>query len=650
MRITTWNVNGIRNPFSYQPWSTARTFSAMFDILEADIVVMQELKIQRKDLRDDMVLLDGWDCYFSLPKHKKGYSGVGIYTRNATCCPIRAEEGLLGVLCPPASNTAYRDLPSASSIGGYPSLLDITDLGVDPVALDAEGRCVVLEFPAFVLFGIYSPANSNGLRDDFRFAFLSALDCRVRNLIRAGKRVIVTGDLNVSREEIDTASAIDDIKKAGMTHEEYVNTPNRRIFNQLLLGGDVVGERDAGREETVMWDVCRGFHEGRKGMYTHWEQKINARPGNYGSRIDYVLCSADMREWFQDSNIQEGLMGSDHCPVYAVLNDTITISASDASPRHVQLLDIMNPLGYFFEGKRRKDWSVKEIPAFSAKLLPEFDKRRSIKDMFTKKPVPKAIAGDPKPASQSESSQHETATFPGPQAAPATAHHVTDSADDGTPGPEAAPGSQVDIRKSSGKKRKSFETDPVQHVKRQKSGASSSTTSTSESAKGQQSLKGFFKPKSPAPTRPTDEPRLNDDHVTANPPATPSHESVQDELYSVALAQTIAASLASTASPRTPPPFSPPSTTNNPRSPSLSPATAAKSSWSSLFTKPRPPVCEGHSEPCKRMLTRKKGENQGRWFWMCARPLGPSGGKEKGTQWRCGTFVWCSDVGRNGEG
>jgi AP endonuclease-2 len=44
----------------------------MFDILEADIVVMQELKIQRKDLRDDMVLVPGWDVYLSLPKHLKG--------------------------------------------------------------------------------------------------------------------------------------------------------------------------------------------------------------------------------------------------------------------------------------------------------------------------------------------------------------------------------------------------------------------------------------------------------------------------------------------------------------------------------------------------------------------------------------------------
>jgi len=71
-RITTWNVNGIRNPFGYQPWRGSRTFEGMFDILESDIVIMQELKIQRKDLRDDMVLVPGWDCYFSLPRHKKG--------------------------------------------------------------------------------------------------------------------------------------------------------------------------------------------------------------------------------------------------------------------------------------------------------------------------------------------------------------------------------------------------------------------------------------------------------------------------------------------------------------------------------------------------------------------------------------------------
>lgn len=72
VRLTTWNVNGIRNPFGYSPWRGLATFQAMFDHLEADVVVLQELKIQQKDLRDDMVLVPGWDCFFSLPRQKKG--------------------------------------------------------------------------------------------------------------------------------------------------------------------------------------------------------------------------------------------------------------------------------------------------------------------------------------------------------------------------------------------------------------------------------------------------------------------------------------------------------------------------------------------------------------------------------------------------
>lgn len=242
-----------------------------------------------------------------------GYSGVGIYTRQAVCAPIRAEEGVLGVLAPPGSTTAYCDLPENEHIGGYLSHEQLLDVGVDAQMLDAEGRCVVLEFPAFVLFGIYSPANSSGLRDDFRYGFLNALDKRIRNLVAMGKNVVVTGDLNVSREPIDTANAEETMRKEGITIDQYQSTANRRIFNQLLEGGIVVGERDEGRETPVMWDICRAFHPTRKGMFTHWEQKINARPGNFGSRIDFVLCSLDMKSWFCESDIQEGLMVSCGC-------------------------------------------------------------------------------------------------------------------------------------------------------------------------------------------------------------------------------------------------------------------------------------------------------------------------------------------------
>lgn len=123
-----------------------------------------------------------------------------------------------------------------------------------------------------------------------------------------GKRVLVTGDLNISRGEIDSAHAGEAIRKGVATEDEFVSAGVRRIFNQLLSDGKVIGERDEGREKPVLYDICRAYHPERRGMYTCWEQRLNARPGNFGARIDYVLCSLDMQEWFFDSNIQEGLL------------------------------------------------------------------------------------------------------------------------------------------------------------------------------------------------------------------------------------------------------------------------------------------------------------------------------------------------------
>lgn len=68
-----------------------------------------------------------------------------------------------------------------------------------------------------------------------------------------------------------------------------------------------------------------------------------------------------------------------------------------------------------------------------------------------------------------------------------------------------------------------------------------------------------------------------------------------------------------------------------------------RQSWSKVFTKKGPPLCEGHDEPCICLTTKKPGINCGRQFWICARPIGPSGEKEEGTEWRCSTFIWSSN-------
>ncbi|XHG09264.1 hypothetical protein AWENTII_012335 [Aspergillus wentii] len=620
-------VNGIRNPFSYEPWRGKRTFEAMFEILQADIAVLQETKIQRKDLRDDMVLVPGWDCYFSLPKIKKGYSGVVIYTRNATCAPIRAEEGITGVLCPPNSSVSFRDLPEEQQIGGYPTFDQLSQFELDAATLDSEGRCVILEFPAFVLIGVYCPANRDESRDCFRVNFFDALDSRVRNLVAMGKKVFVTGDINISRAEIDSAHVADAIRKATTTEDEFVSAPVRRLFNQMLAGGKVLGERDEGRERPVLHDICRSFHPDRKGMYTCWEQKLNARPGNFGSRIDYVLCSLDMQDWFNESNIQEGLLGSDHCPVYAVFKDEVTIDGENT-----KILDIMNPSGVFKNGERQQEYLTKCLLPTSGRLIPEFDKRRSIKDMFSRKPASSQKPAPSVPALGRSSSAQQKET-------PSTVPERSLSGTVASP-PAPPPGENTATKGVTRKRPEKNESSPYIPVKRSKSVAGQAPAN---SAPGQKTLRGFFKPKITAsdPSRPdpleTPEPisSQTSDQVAGSPskPVGSSDPSLTDGTRDEAGAHTAEQSS--------------PSATATPAAPQedefVHDPIVSKEDWSKLFTKKPPPPCDGHQEACIKMTTKKPGVNCGRSFWICPRPLGPSGNKEKGTEWRCPTFKWTSD-------
>ncbi|OKL63524.1 hypothetical protein UA08_01942 [Talaromyces atroroseus] len=619
-----------RNPFGYQPWADNRSFNAMFDILEADIVVFQETKIQRKDLRDDMVLVPGWDCYFSLPRHKKGtfynmplykpprsnrspgYSGVAIYTRNATCAPIRAEEGVTGLLCPPNSAIPYRDLPNHQQIGGYPSEEQLSSLQTDPATLDCEGRCVILEFPAFVLLGVYCPAARDETRDDFRQGFIGLLDARIRNLVSMGKRVILTGDLNISVGEIDSAHLTEAIRKGTGSEDEFVSTPVRRVFNQLVEGAKVIGERDLGRESPVLHDICRSFHPDRRGMYTCWETRVNARPGNYGARIDYILCSLDMKDWWSECDIQEGLMGSDHCPVFSVFKDNVFIDGAEND-----IHDIVNPPGAFANGKRQREYSTKDLLPLSGRLIPEFDRRQNIKDMFSRKP-----------SSSSKASRTPTILESNGNHATTPSRSASSELIQLSQSPSKQPmQSNTFLPTNGSSKRIRKESTPAPPPKRSKSTGKSDIGT---SGKGQQSLMGFFKPKN------TDKAQNLSEVQEASDPA--SQATFQ-----------FSPSKPATPLPSKPIPESQPSiralddaTTEAIDEPVIDPI-VSKESWTKLFTKKTMPTCEDHEEPCIMLTTKKPGINCGRSFWMCSRPLGPTGQKEKGTQWRCRTFIWASD-------
>ncbi|EAQ89964.1 hypothetical protein CHGG_06583 [Chaetomium globosum CBS 148.51] len=639
LRITTWN--GITAVTLPRARTKLTSLQAMFDTLEADIVVMQETKIQRKDLRDDMVLVPGWDVFFSLPKYKKGYSGVAIYTRSSKCCPIRAEEGITGTLCPPNSSTKFQHLPVDQQIGGYPTPGQLSDY-VDEPTLDSEGRCVILEFPAFVLIGVYSPATRDETRDEFRQAYINAIDVRVRNLVAMGKQVFLCGDLNIIRSEQDTAGLAERLRKEEMTLDDFFSTPSRCFLNHIVFGGHVAGEREEGREEPVLWDLCREFHPTRPGMYTCWDTRKNARPGNFGSRIDYVLCSSGIKDWFIDSNIQEGLLGSDHCPVYATIDDTVDVNGTK-----VCIEDLMNPANMFKDGKRQREWSPKDLLPASAKLIPEFDRRRNIRDMFSKKAAPpsKADSSLATPGSQETPRVADTALNEGNSNVSRIANVVSMPQSSSQPvGLAAATNTMTSTSITSTspqkpplpKRQAESSISPKRPQKKGKATLSRDNSTKSTPGFGQSSLKGFFKPKTPTPdTTPTVEnhsvvgtPTASNKSATAR---TSGERRGPDEPSSTAALEN------DTQNP----------IEESPKPQSFSPEKVfdpieAKESWSKLLGKRVLPRCE-HGDKCQTLVTKKPGVNCGRSFFMCARPLGPSGDKEQGTEFRCRTFIWSSD-------
>jgi AP endonuclease-2 len=310
--------------------------------------------------------------------------------------------------------------------------------------------------------------------------------------------------------------------------------------------------------------------------------------------------------------------------VYACLKDTVSLDGKD-----IHINDLMSA-DMYKDGVKLRDWNAKDLLPLSAKLIPEFDRRRSIRDMFTRKP---SITAKPDGDSQDETSNRSDTEV--------STTGLLEPVAAVTPSPMASTSqfqdaSSSSIGSSSPAKRPNGSGIAARPSKRTKPGLSSKTSMgppKDQPGKGQSSLTGFFKPKS-----------------TLEQPAKITEPSTSAASSSIPL-------IASSSSPRKPPrqqsepkkeipavrSSSTPSNnlTDNETRELIDPI-VAKESWSKLLGKRILPRCE-HDDPCASYVTKKAGINAGRSFYMCSRPLGPSGQKEKNTEWRCGTFIWSSD-------
>ena len=320
--------------------------------------------------------------------------------------------------------------------------------------------------------------------------------------------------------------------------------------------------------------------------------------------------------------------------------------------------DVMNPPGMFLGGKRQRDYSAtSDLLPSSGKLIPEFFGRRNIRDMFARKPSLQEsqshgiLSKDAEISNVTAASQGSLMTK--------IASLINEPA-------EEPYDSTVTVQTRSpsavGKKRSAPVITGGRSKRRGQSGSATGTPPVT--GKGQQSLKGFFKPTGTLDSsvargnqrKDWSQKSLNDDMV--GQAFGPSADLVETRLAPDTLVEAVSLDSAIQTPRREGAQHIPDESSANHFSignhsaviqlqEKVHDPVESKDSWSKLFRKPMAPRCEGHDEPCISLLTKKPGMNLGRSFWMCPRPLGPSGAKEKNTQWRCQTFIWCSDWNPN---
>lgn len=288
----------------------------------------------------------------------------------------------------------------------------------------------------------------------------------------------------------------------------------------------------------------------------------------------------------------------------------------------------------FNGGKREQEYSKRCVLPASGRLLPEFDldRRRSIKDMFARKPT----TGSSKLGDKSTAT---VATTSGTGTMKSQDIQTTLNSNDSTQKATLSAAGNKHHPPSSPRKRSQALS--ISSSKRTKLPM---ITTSGAPRGGQKTMKGFFEPKATqngkvtqssmvssglgaSPLKPETSKPLQQSRVTSladpqGPSAADQDISGETELSSCAKSPTANAFI---------------------HEESFIDPIGSKEDWLKLFNKKPAPPCDGHQEPCTSFTTKKPGLNRGRSFWICSRPLGPSGEKEKGTQWRCPTFIWASD-------
>ena len=204
MRIITLNLNGIRS-------AVRKGFYQWLNDQSADVICVQELKAQASDLEHPDLQLPGYESYFHCAD-KKGYSGVGIFTR------IKPKQVVKG-------------------------------LGFE--LADREGRYVAANFGKLWVVSIYFPSGTSGIeRQTAKYHFLDQYANHLNDYKSNGHEVIVCGDFNIAHRQIDLKNWRSNQKNSGFLPDERAWMD--KLFNDMGYV-DAFRELNAEPEQYTWW-------------------------------------------------------------------------------------------------------------------------------------------------------------------------------------------------------------------------------------------------------------------------------------------------------------------------------------------------------------------------------------------------------------
>jgi exodeoxyribonuclease-3 len=251
-RLVTLNLNGIRS-------AASKGFVPFAEALAADCMGVQEIKAQVCDIEGRFDTVAGMKGHFHCAE-KKGYSGVGLYSRQ-----------------PPS---------------------DVI-LGIGNEEFDAEGRYVEARFDTpsrrLSIISCYFPSGSSGEhRQQAKFRFLALMAPHLIKL-RTQREFILVGDINIAHKEIDLKNWKSNQKNSGFLPEE------RAWLTHAL-------------DEIGLVDVFRRLNPHPE-QYTWWSNRGQAWAKNVGWRLDYQLATPGVAAKAVREHIYLEQRFSDHAPL-----------------------------------------------------------------------------------------------------------------------------------------------------------------------------------------------------------------------------------------------------------------------------------------------------------------------------------------------